>query len=246
MAKRVVLAYSGGLDTSVAVRWMIENYGVEVIALAVDVGQDGGAHRRGPRSATRAPAAGAVEAEVVDAQAPSSPPTSSCPRLQANALYEGRYPLVSAAVAARASCSTSSPRPRAHGADAVAPRVHRQGQRPGALRGVDPRPRRPISSVLAPVRRVGDDARGLHPLRLRARHPDHRDARRRCTRSTTTSGAEPSSAARWRTPWRASPPPGRVVADEADRDRARGPRRSPSTSGVPVAVDGEALRRSCR
>ena len=35
----MVLAYSGGLDTSVAVRWMIENLGVEVIALAVDVGQ---------------------------------------------------------------------------------------------------------------------------------------------------------------------------------------------------------------
>ncbi|MGH9112665.1 MAG: argininosuccinate synthase domain-containing protein, partial [Acidimicrobiales bacterium] len=42
MAKRAVLAYSGGLDTSVAVRWMIDNLGVEVIALAVNVGQDGG------------------------------------------------------------------------------------------------------------------------------------------------------------------------------------------------------------
>ncbi|MEA2843973.1 MAG: argininosuccinate synthase [Actinomycetota bacterium] len=42
MAKRVVLAYSGGLDTSVAVRWMIDNYGVEVIALAANVGQGGG------------------------------------------------------------------------------------------------------------------------------------------------------------------------------------------------------------
>ncbi|HZQ29271.1 MAG TPA: argininosuccinate synthase domain-containing protein, partial [Acidimicrobiales bacterium] len=41
MAKRVVLAYSGGLDTSVAVRWLIEEMGVEVIALAADVGQGG-------------------------------------------------------------------------------------------------------------------------------------------------------------------------------------------------------------
>ena len=40
MAKRVVLAYSGGLDTSVAVRWLIEQHGVEVIAVAVDVGQE--------------------------------------------------------------------------------------------------------------------------------------------------------------------------------------------------------------
>ena len=37
MAERVVLAYSGGLDTSVAVRWLIENEGVEVIAVAVNV-----------------------------------------------------------------------------------------------------------------------------------------------------------------------------------------------------------------
>jgi len=40
MAKRVVLAYSGGLDTSVAVRWMIEEWGVEVVCVLVDVGQD--------------------------------------------------------------------------------------------------------------------------------------------------------------------------------------------------------------
>jgi len=39
MAKRVVLAYSGGLDTSVAVKWIGEEWGAEVIALAVDVGQ---------------------------------------------------------------------------------------------------------------------------------------------------------------------------------------------------------------
>ncbi len=41
MAKRVVLAYSGGLDTSVAVRWMIDTYGVEVVTLSADVGQGG-------------------------------------------------------------------------------------------------------------------------------------------------------------------------------------------------------------
>ena len=41
MAKRVVLAYSGGLDTSVAVRWLGEELDVEVVAVAVDVGQGG-------------------------------------------------------------------------------------------------------------------------------------------------------------------------------------------------------------
>ena len=41
MAKRVVLAYSGGLDTSVAVTWLQEELGLEVVAVAVDVGQGG-------------------------------------------------------------------------------------------------------------------------------------------------------------------------------------------------------------
>ncbi|MGI8662703.1 MAG: argininosuccinate synthase [Acidimicrobiales bacterium] len=94
MAKRVVLAYSGGLDTSVAVRWMIDNYGVEVVALAVDVGQDGG---RIDESVIheRAKAAGAVESEVVDARGEFAN-DYLVPALKANALYEGRYPLVSA------------------------------------------------------------------------------------------------------------------------------------------------------
>ncbi len=65
MAKRVVLAYSGGLDTSVAVRWMIENLGVEVIALAVDVGQ---AAEDYEVVKARAKAAGAIDAIVVDAR----------------------------------------------------------------------------------------------------------------------------------------------------------------------------------
>jgi argininosuccinate synthase len=92
MAKRVVLAYSGGLDTSVAVRWMIDNQQVEVIALAVDVGQgsdDWDVVRQ------RALAAGATEAIVVDAREEFA--RDYCmPMLKANALYEGRYPLVSA------------------------------------------------------------------------------------------------------------------------------------------------------
>ena len=65
MAKRVVLAYSGGLDTSVAVRWMIEELGVEVIALAVDVGQ---ASDDWDVVKERALAAGAIDAIVVDAR----------------------------------------------------------------------------------------------------------------------------------------------------------------------------------
>src|SRR3984957_12115520 len=96
MTKRVVLAYSGGLDTSVAVRWLIENKGVEVIAVAVDVGQaseSGGEDWEAIRG--RALAAGAVEATVIDARAEMA--EEFCvPALLANAKYEGKYPLVSA------------------------------------------------------------------------------------------------------------------------------------------------------
>ena len=91
--KRVVLAYSGGLDTSVAVRWMIDNLGVEVIALAVNVGQDGGSIENAITE--RAVAAGAVECIVADVRDEFAR-DFLMPALKANALYEGRYPLVSA------------------------------------------------------------------------------------------------------------------------------------------------------
>ena len=96
MPERVVLAYSGGLDTSVAVRWLQEHEGVEVVAVAVDVGQaadKGGEDWDAVRA--RALAAGAVEAVVIDARHEMA--DQFCmPALAANARYEGKYPLVSA------------------------------------------------------------------------------------------------------------------------------------------------------
>ena len=76
MTERIVLAYSGGLDTSVAIGWIGEATGAEVIAVAVDVGQ-GGESLEDIRQ--RALGCGAVEAYVA-----------------ANGLYQGHYPLVSA------------------------------------------------------------------------------------------------------------------------------------------------------
>ncbi|HJP65306.1 MAG TPA: argininosuccinate synthase, partial [Actinomycetota bacterium] len=87
---KVALAYSGGLDTSVAARWLREEHGFEVIAVAVDVGQ--AMDREALQQ--RAAAAGA-ELLVVDARGEFA--SGYClPALQANALYEGSYPLVSA------------------------------------------------------------------------------------------------------------------------------------------------------
>jgi argininosuccinate synthase len=90
VAKRVVLAYSGGLDTSVAVRWMTEELGVEVIAVAADVGQGG----NWDEIKNRALAAGAVEAVVLDVREEYANDFVA-PALKANAKYEGKYPLIS-------------------------------------------------------------------------------------------------------------------------------------------------------
>src|SRR5436309_2975156 len=114
MAKRVVLAYSGGLDTSVAVRWMSEELGVEVVAVAADVGQGGDMDAL----RARALAAGAVEAVVADCREGFARHFVA-PALLANALYEGKYPLVSS-LSRPAIVRQLVAAAREHGADAVA------------------------------------------------------------------------------------------------------------------------------
>jgi len=92
VSDRVVLAYSGGLDTSVAIGWIARQTGKEVVAVAADVGQ-GGEDLEVIRQ--RALDCGAVEAVVADCRDEYA--DEYClPALQANALYMGRYPLVSA------------------------------------------------------------------------------------------------------------------------------------------------------
>ena len=88
---KVVLAYSGGLDTSVAVAWLKEQYAVDVVTLTVDVG--GGSLREGVER--RAMSAGASKAYVVDARE-TFLSQYVWRSLQANALYQGVYPLATA------------------------------------------------------------------------------------------------------------------------------------------------------
>ncbi|HSC90040.1 MAG TPA: argininosuccinate synthase [Gaiellaceae bacterium] len=91
MTRTAVLAYSGGLDTSCAIGWLLEDYGFDrVIAVLVDVGQELDMHG----SIVRGEAAGAdvVVLDRVEAYANEQVARA----LKANALYEGRYPLVSA------------------------------------------------------------------------------------------------------------------------------------------------------
>ncbi|MCG5218850.1 argininosuccinate synthase [Streptosporangium sp. KLBMP 9127] len=92
MNDRVVLAFSGGLDTSVAIPFLAEKMGAEVVAVALDVGQGG---EEMEVIQKRAIDCGAVESVVVDAREEFA--ADFCvPALQANALYMDRYPLVSA------------------------------------------------------------------------------------------------------------------------------------------------------
>ncbi|HEX9097748.1 MAG TPA: argininosuccinate synthase [Candidatus Dormibacteraeota bacterium] len=91
MAEKIVLAYSGGLDTTVAVKWLVEERGFEVVALTIDLGSqpDLAAIRQ------RALAAGATRAYVLDARRPFI--ERFCwPALRAGALYQGQYPLATA------------------------------------------------------------------------------------------------------------------------------------------------------
>jgi argininosuccinate synthase len=149
--KRVVLAYSGGLDTSVAVRWMIDNLGVEVVALAVNVGQDGGTIDEDTIT-ERALAAGAVECIVTDVRDEFAR-DFLMPALKANALYEGRYPLVSALsrpVIAKHLVKTA----REYGADAVAHGCTGKGNDQVRFE-VSTRALAPDLDVIAPVRSWG-------------------------------------------------------------------------------------------
>jgi argininosuccinate synthase len=91
MADKVVLAYSGGLDTSVAIRWIKEKYNLDVIALTVDVGNE----RDFSAIHQKALDVGAIKALVVDAK-DSFVNEYVFPALQGGALYEGEYPLATA------------------------------------------------------------------------------------------------------------------------------------------------------
>jgi argininosuccinate synthase len=148
MPKRVVLAYSGGLDTSVAVRWMNEELGVDVIALAADVGQGGDFDE----VRERALAAGAVDAMVVDCREEFARDFVA-PAIKANGLYEGRYPLVSSLsrpIIARHLVAAA----REHGADAVAHGCTGKGNDQVRFE-VSVRALAPDLEVLAPVREWG-------------------------------------------------------------------------------------------
>lgn len=88
---RIILAYSGGLDTSVAIPWLKETYGAEIIAVTLDLGQG----RELNQIRERAMSTGAIRCHVLDVREEFAR-DYILPALQADALYEERYPLATA------------------------------------------------------------------------------------------------------------------------------------------------------
>ena len=196
MPKRVVLAYSGGLDTSVAVRGSREEWGVEVVALRGRrrpvgrrrLGDDPPARARGRARSRRSSST----------RATSSPRDYVAPALQANALYEGKYPLVSA-LSRPVIVGTSSRAAREHGADAVAHGCTGKGNDQVRFEVSVAQRSRPTSRCSRPVRVWGFTREDSIDYAAKHDIPINGDEGEARTRSTRTSGAGRSSAASSRT-----------------------------------------------
>ena len=91
MKDKIVLAYSGGVDTSVAIKWLQEKYNVDVIAVTIDVGNE----KDFKLVKEKALKVGAIKCDVIDGKE-DFVKYFLFPALQANALYEGQYPLATA------------------------------------------------------------------------------------------------------------------------------------------------------
>ena len=90
--EKVVLAYSGGLDTSVCIKWLQNEMGLDVIAMLGNVGQE---HDGLEKVAEKAKMLGCIAVEVVDMTDEFASDYITC-ALAANAMYENKYPLLSA------------------------------------------------------------------------------------------------------------------------------------------------------
>jgi argininosuccinate synthase len=236
MSKRVVLAYSGGLDTSVAVRWITDEWDAEVVALAVDVGQQ--ADDPWDVIKERAMAAGAVAAEVVDARAEFGD-RFLVPAIHANALYEGKYPLVSALsrpVIAKHLVRAA----REYGADAVAHGCTGKGNDQVRF-GVSVRALAPDLDVLAPVRVWGFTREDS--IEYARKHEIPINATKRSPYSIDENlWGRAIECGVMEDPW-VSPPADAYALTRDIADSPREPRDIVVAfeRGVPVALDGDTL-----
>ncbi len=163
--RRVLLLYSGGLDTSVMLKWIQDRYGAEVVCLTVNLGQPGEDYAVIEDKAKRL---GALECHVVDARERFADDFVAAGD-QGQRPLRRRLPAVHRARAAadrRAGGRVRAPFGLRHDR----PRLHRQGQRPGADRGDGGDPG-PGAEDDRPGAHLADGPRGGDRLRPRARHP---------------------------------------------------------------------------
>ena len=233
---RVLLLYSGGLDTSVMLKWIQEQYEAEVVALTVNLGQPGEDYEviRG-----KALQLGALECHVVDAREEFAA-EYVLPAIKANAIYGGGYPLFTA-LGRPLIAKLAVEHARETGCDTIAHGCTGKGNDQVRIEATIAT-LAPELKVIAPVRELADGPRGGGRLRARARDPgqgrnrgrallDRRQPVGALERGPLDRGARPRARRR------------RVPARHAARG---GPRRGRGREvgferGVPVSLNGERL-----
>ena len=143
--KKVVLAYSGGLDTSVILKWLQDTYQCEVVTFTADLGQG---EELEPARAKALQFGIKPEQIYIDDLREEFVRDFVFPMFRANTVYEGEY-LLGTSIARPLIAKRLIEIVNETGADAISPRRHRQGQRPGALR---------TWRLCAEARRQGDRA----------------------------------------------------------------------------------------
>ena len=164
MSKKVVLAYSGGLDTSIIIPWLNENYGMDVIAMIADVGQGEDLDQ----VVAKAYKTGAKKAVVLDLRDEFVRDFVN-PTVRAGAVYENKY-LLGTSIARPVIAKHQVEVALAEGAEAVAHGCTGKGQRPGSLRACLSGAGAGVESHRAVARMDAEVARGLPGLRRGAWH----------------------------------------------------------------------------
>ena len=237
---KVVLAYSGGLDTSIILKWLQTTYGCEVVTFTADLGQ--GEELEPARQ--KALLLGIKPENIfIEDLRDEFVRDYVFPMFRANAQYEGLYLLgtsIARPLIAKKQIEIAEQRRRRR----RRPRRHRQGQRPGPLRArlLRPEARRDRHRALA---RMGPALpRAAHRVRrgrTRSRSPRTSAARRR-SRSTPTSCTPPPRARCWKTRTSRS----RTTSISRTIDPESAPDKATVITidfekGDPVAIDGKKL-----
>ena len=236
--KKVVLAYSGGLDTSVILRWLQERYGCEVVTFTADIGQG---EELAPERA-KAEALGAREIHVEDLREAFAR-DYVFPMFRANALYEGVY-LLGTAIARPLIAKRQIEIARRTGADAVAHGATGKGNDQVRFE-LGYYAHQPDIHIVAPWREWALSSReALVAYAERHQVPIPRDKRGEPPYSTDANLLHVSYEGKaLEDPW--------IAPDEAMFTRSVAPERAPDCptwveidfdGGDPVAVDGAPLR----